>query len=261
MIIVKKFLFLIVTIAALAAADASAQTTGALLPDGTALSGVDGKLIVSGAACYFRTTAETADEKFTIKADTTFEMLPSACLEKMIANSKNDPNGGYRIWGTATAYKGKNYIYPTHFLPFSEQVKEKTLEPQSDSSAAAPTDNLQIPKAVLDKLKTTKVIQPIKIEPAFELKQDQMLVDRTGFILKHPDGTFSFVLDGLGRNTTGQSFRLLECQALEKTLIAQASETERLRLSVAGINTRFQGKDYLLLQRAARVYTYGNFPR
>ena len=261
MITSKKFLFLIVTLTALAESAAFAQTAGALLPEGAALSGVDGKLIVSGAACYFRTTAETADEKFTIKADTTFEILPSACLEKMIANSKNDPNGGYRIWGTAAAYKGKNYIYPNHFLPFSEQVKEKAVEPQNDTSAAAPTDNLQIPKAILDRLKTTKVIQPIKIEPEFELKQDQMLVDRAGFIVKHPDGSFSFVLDGLGRNTTGQSFKLLECQALEKTLISQASETERLRLSVAGIITRFNGRDYLLLQRAARVYSYGNFPR
>jgi hypothetical protein len=140
-------------------------------------------------------------------------------------------------------------------------LKEKSDEPQNNSAADGQGGNLEIPKAILEKLTTSKVIQPIQIEAGFELKQDQMLVDRTGFIEKHPDGSFSFVLNGLGRNAPGQSFKLLECQTIEKTLLLQASETERLRLSVAGIITRFNGKDYLLLQRAARVYSYGNFPR
>jgi hypothetical protein len=74
MIMPKKFLFLIVIIAPFAAA-ASTQTADTLLPDGAALGGVDGKLIVAENACYFRTSVETTEDKFTIKADTTFKNL------------------------------------------------------------------------------------------------------------------------------------------------------------------------------------------
>jgi len=261
MIMSKKIVLFIIAFAVLGAAIATGQTSSNILSDGLALSGVDGKLIATEKAYYFRTDTEITEDKFTIKADTTFEILPSAGLEKMITNSKKDPNAGYRLWGKIATYQGRNFIYPVHFLPFSVELKDKTSEAQNVSAINEQTDTLTIPKEILEKLTTKKVIQPIQIEAGFESKQDKMLADRTGFIVKQPDGSYCFVLDGLGRNVPKTSLRLLSCQMLEKALQLQSTETEPIRLSTAGIITRYKGEDYLLLQRASRVYSYGNFPK
>jgi len=261
MIMPKKIVLLTIALAVLGAAITTGQTSSNILPDGLALSGVDGKLIATDKGYSFRTDTEITEDKFTIKAETTLEILPSAGLEKMITNSKKDPNAGYRLWGKIATYQGRNFIYLVHFLPFSEDLKDKTSEAQNVSAINEQGGSLTIPKEILEKLTTKKVIQPIQIEAGFALKQDQMLVDRTGFIVKRPDDSFSFVLDGLGRNVPNTSLKLLSCQMLEKTLQMQTTESELMRLSAAGIVTRYKGEDYLMLQRASRVYSYGNFPK
>jgi hypothetical protein len=41
----------------------------------------------------------------------------------------------------------------------------------------------------------------------------------------------------------------------------QRGSMETLRFNVAGLITEFQGRQYLLLQRATPVHNYGNFGR
>ena len=98
-------------------------------------------------------------------------------------------------------------------------------------------------------------------EPAkgAKLKLDPILADRTAFLVKQKNGRFVFALDALGRNVQEISLRLLPCEALELTELRQSAATEPLLFKIAGIRTKYKGKHYLLLQKATRVYSHGNF--
>ncbi len=65
----------------------------------------------------------------------------------------------------------------------------------------------------------------------------------------------------LGWNVSNDHYELLPCAALEQAQQLQRSSIETIRFNVAGLVTQFKGKQYLLLQRAAPVYNYGNFGR
>lgn len=70
-----------------------------------------------------------------------------------------------------------------------------------------------------------------------------------------------FVLDALGRNVRPVSLRLLPCEALELAELAQSVIPEPVRFKIAGIVTKYKGEKYLLLQKATRIYSHGNFAR
>jgi hypothetical protein len=70
-----------------------------------------------------------------------------------------------------------------------------------------------------------------------------------------------FVPYALGWNLSDVRYVLLPCTVLEQTEQRQAWMPDRIRFSVAGLVTEFKGKKYLLPQRAALVYNYGNFGR
>jgi hypothetical protein len=60
------------------------------------------------------------------------------------------------------------------------------------------------------------------------------------------------------------TFRLLPCQVLEQAELQSATgglRSDQIRLKIAGIITEYKGDKYLLLQRATRVYSHGNFGR
>lgn len=70
-----------------------------------------------------------------------------------------------------------------------------------------------------------------------------------------------FVPYALGWNLSDERYVLLPCATLEQAVQRQAKLPERIRFNVAGLVTEFQGRKYLLLQRTAVVYNYGNFAR
>ena len=118
---------------------------------------------------------------------------------------------------------------------------------------------MQLPAHILEKLTAEKAIRPAQMQKGLDFEQNHVLADRTGFILKQPDGSFVFALDALGRNVENISIPLLPCQTLENAWQKQSAELERIRFKVAGTVTKYKGSYYLLLQRARRVYSYGNF--
>ena len=93
------------------------------------------------------------------------------------------------------------------------------------------------------------------------MKLDTVLADRTAVLVKQDNGRFVFVLDAYGLSIQDVSFRLLPCEALELTEARQVAELNPVRFKIAGIQTKYKGTDYLLLQKATRVYSHGNFGR
>ena len=125
-------------------------------------------------------------------------------------------------------------------------------------------DEFHIPEKILKKIKPTKVIRTKelkKLKTGLKLKQDSMLSNRTGFISKKTDGSYKFVIDGLGRNIDGTTFNILPSNALELVIAKQAKKLEVVRFKISGIVTQFKSENYLLLQKAQQTFGHGNLGR
>lgn len=260
-----------------------------LLRDGFVLNGVDGNLVGpdSNDVWFFELNSDVNDYRTVIKAGMKLELLPSSALEQMTASKKMQAKAAYRLWNSrVTKYKGRNYIFPNFFLPVSKakkppQKKEGPTgpEPKRDIAVDDPNDILAMPQEVIEKLKarresTAGTKQPVQDSneistvtgksPAtqrYRQSPDSILVDRTGFLVKQDDSRLVFIQDALGRNVQNLSLNLLPCAALELTELKQAAEPEKVRFKIAGIMTKYKGKNYLLLEKAARTYSHGNFGR
>jgi hypothetical protein len=165
-----------------------------LLRDGFVLTGVDGKLAIHDSnensressfdRWFFEFDSDVSDDRGLIKAGASLELLPSAVLERMIADANNDSNASpvrsktsetttipskqisngasYRLWGKVTRYRGKNFIFPTHFLPLAKakksQLRTSQKSPQQENRPKInePNDVLTIPKELIDKLPDRK---------------------------------------------------------------------------------------------------------
>jgi len=134
-------------------------------------------------------------------------------------------------------------------------------------------DVLAIPKEMMEKLRN-KPTGParridsyaVKAAPAKAPKQppiewDSVLADRTGFLIKQHKGLLVFAFDALGRNIQQVSLQLLPCEALQRAERQQFVEVDPLRFKIAGIVTKYKGRNYLLLERALRAHSHESFGR
>jgi len=169
-------------------------------------------------------------------------------------------------------------IGPVDALPAAEREIEPIVRD--------PNDVLTIPTDILEKLRARREQMATSVQPAVdsnrvsvddpnlpaeEQKQpapehysrgaDSVFVDRTAFLLDQDDGRLVFALDALGRNVQQLSLRLLPCEVLELAEQKRSAELEPVRFKIAGILTRYEGQDYLLLQKATQIYSHGNFGR
>jgi hypothetical protein len=266
-----------------------------LLRDGFILNGTEGRLVDldKDDVWFFELAADVNDSRVVVKAGTKLQLLPSTALEQMIADNRKDPTLTYQLWGARiTKYKGKNFIFPNFFLSLKRAVQSESVSPQKTQDQAEPQQTLEpeltdpnsvlsIPPDILQKLrarrqKITDSGQRITVDEerghgdslqrtkdALRASALSVLADRTGFIKVQADGQFVFVPDALGRNV-GAGFgklQLLPCEILEFAELKQADELERVRFTVAGITTEYEGRNYLLLQKATQCYNHGNFGR
>jgi hypothetical protein len=119
---------------------------------------------------------------------------------------------------------------------------------------------LNIPDEIVAKLQTSEVLPAQETPAGLQLKQDTIFANRVGFVIEK-DGRYEFQPDGLGRGVEKFTIELLPCQALEQALQQVRGEPNPVRFNVAGILTKYKDGQYLLLQKATRVYSYGNFGR
>ena len=257
----KKVLILnfIVGVLFSATAETYADEAG-LLRDGFIIAGVDGKVAYdkTSGKWFFVSSSDVSDDQGRVGAEKKLELLPSVALEKIENTLTSHPSGNYRLWARVTRYESRNYIYGIYFLPVTE-VEPVTGGQNAKISINEPNDPLALPDEVVSKLKTKKIIHFEELEKGVELKEDSILADRIGFIVESKNGGSAFVLDALGRKRGSFSLELLPCEVLEQAKDKKTGEMDATRLKVAGIVTRYKGRHYLLLQRAVRVYSNGNF--
>ncbi len=291
-----SYLLLLINVVAIASGLNPSKSQKTLLRDGSVLTGADGRLVTGDSneaqpnsaieRWFFEFESDFSVGKYLLKAGTRLELLPSSVLERIIADANNGSEKSYRLGGSLTQYRGKNFIFPTYFLPLAKakttelSPSEKSPPQKSRPKINEPNDVVTIPKELLDKMSERKKTIDHTISPENKeeiktditrktksrLKRDSILADRCGFIRQPSYGTkdswrkVSFVLDALGRTEPKTSFHLLPCQALELAQRTQAAAPDTLRFKIAGIVTTFKGKKYLLLHRTTRLYSHGNFP-
>lgn len=242
------------------------QTDAVTLRDGFFLNGVDGRLIYSDSNRWsFEFIDDINDGRNFLKPGWTVEFLPSSALEKTISDANNQTDKNYRLWGRLTKYNNENYIFCIHALPL-EQIRKN--QPKQSADARQPktipavndrNDAVTIPDEILKKLNNRRIVRPVELKKGLEIKLDFILSEKTGFIKEKKTGQYIFTPDTIGRNVQNIQLPLLPCGTLQRALQKQSSEPEQLRFKVTGIVTEYAGKHYLLLQRAIRVYSYGNF--
>jgi hypothetical protein len=220
--------------------------------DGFMLDGIDGKITTQNGKWYFSVYEPTTDGKGFITSPA--QILPSSTLEKLTAVA-SEQNNSFRIWGKLTTYKGENYVYPSYFLQVTKVVDVNTPTEQTDAN-----ETKIIPDDALALLKPTRVINLAELKKPMGVEADGVLTDRTGFLKLSPEGCY-FAFDALGRNIDLLQLPLLPCKELEEMEKQQAQSAFPLRFKIFAIVTKYQGKNYLLLQRAARLYSRGNFVR
>jgi hypothetical protein len=256
--------------------------------EGFVFDGVEGTITRAGESrdkWFFAADVEVSDGRAVIKAGQAVELLPSATLETITANiDKGKTSTDVRLWATVTRYSNrnllagqgredislhkdffdKNFLFAWYFIPTSS-ITEPPGEIKTDQSAepgaaeAGQPDESIIPANVMEMLKPKRMVNLAKLKK-LDIKGDVMLADRTGFVLADDKGKL-FGLDGLGRNVEDISFRLLPCEVLERVEANLARSAGQQRYRIAGRVTKYKGALYILLQRAVRTYSHGNFAR
>jgi hypothetical protein len=164
--------------------------------------------------------------------------------------------------------------------PGGEAVVQEE-KPKVESGFQPADPELAIPPEIIEKLKNPRPVRgPLRkpsdrrsVEPP-DRRTDRMLVNQVGVIEAGDveawkrssvealaDARFHFTPHALGWNVSPIRYELLPCSGLERVLRMQRDTLETIRFNVAGLVTEFQGRKYLLLQRATPVYNYGNFGR
>ncbi len=251
----KRFFLIILFLISAAGAeiDPNAPRRITALEDGFMVDGFDGKISTKGNLWYFSPFESLTDGKGSLAAGTQVQILPSSMLEKLSAAADKGKN--FRIWGKFTNYQNTNYIYLSYFLPVAE-MNELLNEPEY----ADANEEKIIPDDVLALLRPKRIINLAEISRPLSNEADGILSDRTGF-LKRNDQGYYFAFDALGRKIDSLTLPLLKCQALENMAFLQKQTVDPLRFTVSAIVTVYKGKNYMLLQRAERAYSHGNFAR
>jgi hypothetical protein len=241
-----------------------------LLPDDYVFAGVDGKLVQTAPdkwAFEFDSAANIGGVE--IKAGQTLEMLDSATLEKMAADAKERSDAMFRIWAKVTKFEGKNYLFAVYYLSLRKidrPAEEKGRNEVNTVTQAvnAPNDVVNIPAEIVALLRQSEVLPTSEAQATrqeeLQLKQDIIFANRAGRV-EVKNGSYVFEADALGRGVGKFAIKLLPCQKLEDALLQVRGESNPVRFNMAGILTRYKGEQYLLLQKATRMYSYGNFGR
>jgi hypothetical protein len=250
--------------AGIAIGAAQEQTDDQSLRDNAIIDGAEGKLINSGQDKYsFEFDTDINDGREISKATEPLEMLKCSTLERMIADSKERSEARYRLWGKITKLGDKNYIFATYYLALrklEKPVEKQTPGEKNIQSINSPNDILNIPEEITSKLRQSEVLPAGNTSSEIQSKQDTIFAGRTGFVTEK-DGYYEFQPDGLGRGVEKFYIKLLPCRTLELALEQIHNESNPARFNIAGVMTKYNNEQYLLLQKATRIYSYGNLGR
>lgn len=205
-----------------------------------------------------------ADE--TWPAQTPISLLPCSVLEQITGLAGDDHEIEVRLWGLFTEYQQNNYLYCVYFLPVQEGVALEPTEPKTERTQNGTEEKTDkpaeeesiIPTDILKQIKANKAPDLEKFQQVAVVTGDINLVGRTGY-LNQKDKVNYFQPNAFGQKVDQNQYLLLPCSMLEVTEKEMRKTPGRQRFEISGLVTTYKGRHYMLLRRAVRTYTNGNF--
>jgi len=205
-------------------------------------------------------------DKVTVPAETPLAMLPCSVLEQMTGLAGEENQLRVELSALFTNYKHANYLFSVFFLPIKDgdappepTPDDKDDDAEDDDAETEEPDSI-IPTEILKQIKENKAPDLKKFQQIAEVTGDIHLIGRAGFLSKR-NGRYIFSPDAFGRNIDNKQFVLLGNTMLARAERQMAREPGRERYNVSGLVTVYKGKTYMLLRRANRTFTHGNFTR
>jgi len=287
----NKYIILILCVLSFTSALHAKSSRQTLLRDGIVLKSTVGKLVASDSndgQWFLELSDPITDNGLVIESGKKIELLPSSSLELLIESAKTHLPATFQLLNVkVTKYKGKNYLFPSVFVPVHPVSETKSSEiAGSDESANEPenqgydsNDIMSLPPEILEQFKKVQdevektgqripdsnfvTIENVQqeLERKRKLNLDTILLEKNAIFVKNDKEGPKFSLDTIGRNIDSTSLDLLPCEVLEQTESIQSASPETLRFKISGIVTKYKGKEYLLLYKATQIYSYGNFAK
>jgi len=242
---------------------------GPVVDEGLFLDGAEGIIIKVDHVDVWRFVPETEvtlSEEVTWPAQIPVNLLPCSVLEQIIGLAGDDNKINVRLWGLFTQYNGNNYLFSVYFLPVKEDTNPEPAksEPREEAdSENATTEKHQeedsiIPTDVLKQIKSNKTPDLKKFQQVAVVTGDLNLIGRAGY-LKQDKKIKYFQPSAFGQNVSQNHYILLPCEMLEVAENKMQKSPGRQRYNISGLVTHYKGRNYMLLRRAVRTYTNGNF--
>ena len=209
----------------------------------------------------------TLSEEAVWPAQTPINLLPCSVLEQITGLAGDDNKINVRLWGLFTKYNGNNYLFSVYFLPVKEDVDLEPVKPTAqkeedgnkDKTAEEPQEEESIiPAEILKQIKSNKTPDLKMFQQVAVVTGDVNLTGRTGYLKQNNKVKF-FQPDAFGQNVTRNQYILLPCEMLEIAEKKMRKSPGRQRYNISGLVTHYKGRNYMLLRRAVRTYTNGNF--
>ena len=239
-------------------------TPSVIVDEGAFIDGVEGLLKKEPHTDLWQFVPDepiVITEEITVPAGTPLMMLPCSVLEQITSLAGEENQLRLELSALFTQYKHSNSLFSVFFLPIQEPDPQPEPEPKDEPKENEPepeeSDSI-IPTAILKQMKENKAPDLKKFQQIAEVTGDIHLIGRAGFLSK-TNGSFIFSPDAFGRNIDSTEFLLLPNSMLATAEKEIAAEPGRERYNVSGLLTEYKGKTYMLLRRASRTYTHGNF--
>jgi len=231
-----------------------------VLRDGLYAKSVQGhiEVISDTGQCLFQIQSDIKDQNTVVPKGTQFEFLPCAMLEILLGDTRVQPSTDVRIWAKITQYQGKNYLFLMNYLCLSPLADNLPDTQVADVNSLAKTDRIEIPDFVKKQVAEQRIVHIAPLPEVAKPASNKIMINRFGHIGTR-DGQKVFVFDGLGYSADAAPIGVLPCQALEHIETIQKLGVGPYRFNIAGMTTMFRGKQYIYIQRAFRVFNYGNF--
>jgi hypothetical protein len=238
-----------------------------MVEEGAFIDGVEGLLQKQADADLWQFIPDKPIEitdKITVPAGTPLKMLPCSVLEQMTGLAGKENKLRVELSALFTRYKRINYLFSVFFIPTKDTAAPPEPTPDVEDNEAEKDEpepqepESIIPTEILKQMKANKAPDLKKFQQIAEVTGDVHLIGRAGFLSK-TNGSYTFSPDAFGRNIDSKQFLLLSNSMLATAEKEIASEPGRERYNVSGLVTEYKGKTYMLLRRASRTYTHGNF--
>ena len=229
------------------------------LEEGYLVAGIEGRVAKcpDNAQWEFFPAVPIVEGKGLLPAQKAIPLLCCSTLEQMAQLAGDEKTVDVRVWAMVTEFRGQNYLYSLYFQPLKAQQAEQPPVPQPKPDRPREKESV-LPDEIMQMMQRNRTPDLKRLDEITAVSSDRNLIHRTG-LMRFSDEEMSFSPDAFGRNAPQDTYRLLPSKALESVQRSIQRTPGRQRYVVSGVMTQCQGQTYLLIRRAVRTYTHGNF--